>query len=96
MTYYNADGSSGGMCGNGERCVALYTANHGIAPSTQQFEALDYVYEAVLVDSQVILSMKDSTEFIANLVLRIGTKQIQTSFVNTGSPQGSPVGQIIG
>ncbi len=32
MEMYNADGSNGGMCGNGIRCVAKYVYDHGIAP----------------------------------------------------------------
>lgn len=30
MEMYNADGSEGGMCGNGIRCVAKYAIDHGI------------------------------------------------------------------
>ena len=31
MEMYNADGSRGAMCGNGIRCVAKYTYDHGLA-----------------------------------------------------------------
>jgi len=31
MQMYNADGSNGGMCGNGIRCVAKYAYEHGLA-----------------------------------------------------------------
>jgi len=31
MEMYNADGSNGGMCGNGIRCVAKYAYEHGLA-----------------------------------------------------------------
>ncbi len=31
MDMYNADGSNGGMCGNGIRCVAKYAYEHGIS-----------------------------------------------------------------
>jgi diaminopimelate epimerase len=31
MEMYNADGSRGGMCGNGIRCVGKYVAEHGLA-----------------------------------------------------------------
>ncbi len=33
MMYYNADGSYGGMCGNGGRCVAAFAHKLDIAPS---------------------------------------------------------------
>ncbi len=31
MEMYNADGSNGGMCGNGIRCVAKYAYEHGLS-----------------------------------------------------------------
>lgn len=35
MDMYNADGSSGAMCGNGIRCVAKYAYDHGIVDKKQ-------------------------------------------------------------
>lgn len=35
MDMYNADGSRGAMCGNGIRCVAKYTYDHGIVDKKQ-------------------------------------------------------------
>lgn len=35
MDMYNADGSSGAMCGNGIRCVAKYVYDHGIVNKKQ-------------------------------------------------------------
>ena len=32
MLFYNSDGSSGEMCGNGARCVARYGFEHNLAP----------------------------------------------------------------
>ena len=37
MLFYNADGSTGEMCGNGARCLARYALEHG--PHTQMVEA---------------------------------------------------------
>jgi diaminopimelate epimerase len=33
MRMFNADGSEGGMCGNGVRCVAKYAFDHGLSKS---------------------------------------------------------------
>jgi len=60
MSYFNADGSSGGMCGNGGRCVARYAHEKGISKKQLKFEALDYVYEAFVHDNDVTLRMKDA------------------------------------
>lgn len=35
MKMYNMDGSEGGMCGNGIRCVAKYVYDHGMTQRTQ-------------------------------------------------------------
>ena len=32
MLFYNSDGSSGEMCGNGARCAARYGFEHNLAP----------------------------------------------------------------
>ncbi|MBR1672593.1 MAG: diaminopimelate epimerase [Fretibacterium sp.] len=39
MRMFNQDGSEGGMCGNGIRCVAKYIYDHGLIPSLRR-EAL--------------------------------------------------------
>ncbi len=86
MMYYNADGSYGGMCGNGGRCIARYAVDAGIAGPKQSFEALGYTYHARVNPEQVVLSMKDPVDFRTNIVLRITSQQIKGHFVNTGSP----------
>ena len=59
MMYFNADGSYGGMCGNGGRCIARYALLNGIAGRKHRFEALKHVYAAAVTGSQVVLTMKD-------------------------------------
>ena len=86
MMYYNADGSYGGMCGNGGRCVARYSVLQGIAPQEHAFEALDYVYKVSLENDSIRLSMKDPTDFRPNLELSVLRRKITAHFVDTGSP----------
>jgi diaminopimelate epimerase len=59
MLYYNADGSFGGMCGNGGRCSAVFAHANGIAGTTMRFEALGHIYRAEILDNGVRLWMKD-------------------------------------
>ncbi len=86
MMYYNADGSYGGMCGNGGRCIAAFANMRGLAGASQRFEALDYVYSAILKDGLVELLMKDPRDLRTNIVLPIGGKRLRMHFVDTGSP----------
>ena len=87
MRYYNADGSYGGMCGNGGRCVAHYAYLHEIARSPMRFMALDHIYQAEIVASAVRLKMKDPFDFRRAVTIHIGEQKLSAYFVNTGSPQ---------
>jgi diaminopimelate epimerase len=86
MMYFNADGSYGGMCGNGGRCIARYAVLNGIAPGNHRFEALKHVYAACVEGSEVELTMKDPSELDLKKRIRLQGKLVEVSFVNTGSP----------
>jgi diaminopimelate epimerase len=86
MMYYNADGSSGGMCGNGGRCIARYAVANKIAPSDHAFEALGHVYEATVRKDSVTLRMKDVVEYAAVKEVVNRGVALSVSRVNTGSP----------
>lgn len=62
MTYFNADGSGGMMCGNGGRCIVAFAADMGIG--SFDFEAADGIHTAAIEASDgrcrtVRLKMKD-------------------------------------
>ncbi len=71
MEFYNPDGSSGMMCGNGGRCIAAFADYLGIRPRdgrTLLFEAPDGLHTAEILsreaDSYVVrLKMTDVTEY---------------------------------
>ncbi len=86
MMYYNADGSYGGMCGNGGRCIALFAYKNGIAGSKQSFKALDSIYRAVVGSDSVELSMKDPSRIRTGIMLRTSAGTFECSFVDTGAP----------
>jgi diaminopimelate epimerase len=86
MRYYNADGSDGGMCGNGGRCVAWFAFVRGIAPRHHRFEALGQYYEARIIKEElVVLAFPKPEEYRRSV--RTGASQFRTAaFVDTGSP----------
>ncbi len=86
MLYYNADGSYGGMCGNGGRCIARFAFVEGIAGARQRFDALDHVYEAEIGINSVRLHMKDPVNFKRGLSFTGPGGGKQGSFIDTGSP----------
>lgn len=60
MTYYNADGKEGSMCGNGGRCLTRFAYDKGIHQSQYHFIAIDGEHEAALGENNWInLKMKD-------------------------------------
>jgi diaminopimelate epimerase len=46
MTYYNADGTEGSMCGNGGRCLVQFAHDNGIVQEHYSFIAIDGPHEA--------------------------------------------------
>jgi len=86
MMYYNADGSFGGMCGNGGRCIAFYAFSGKIASRKHLFEALDHIYSATVSKTEVILTMKDPRNALSNIEIALDSQRLQVSFIDTGSP----------
>lgn len=66
MRYYNSDGSSGMMCGNGGRCIVAFAADLGYesfvfeAPDGQHVAELENTVEAFSSEPRIVrLKMKD-------------------------------------
>lgn len=62
MTYFNADGREGSMCGNGGRCVVAFARKLGIIGNNCSFEAVDGMHRAHFVGDRVALLMRDVVE----------------------------------
>lgn len=78
MVYYNSDGNTSSMCGNGGRCITAFAKFLNVIDNKARFTASDGLHEAVVdADGQVSLKMQD-------------VKQIESAddyfFLNTGSP----------
>ncbi len=85
MNYFNADGSYGGMCGNGGRCSAFFAIGE-TAKKEIHFEALDYIYSAVKTEGKIALSMKNPKGLILNKFIQLEDTQIKVNVIDTGSP----------
>lgn len=86
MNYYNSDGSFGGFCGNGGRCIARYALLNGIASARLTFEALDQIYHAEVQGTRVRLKMGTPRDQRLDFVLQWNGKVLKAHAVNTGAP----------
>ncbi len=59
MVYYNADGNTSTMCGNGGRCLVAFAKLLGIINQHTSFEAIDGLHEATIENAVVSLKMID-------------------------------------
>ncbi len=85
MDYYNADGSFGGMCGNGGRCAAAYYMTKH-SRNQARFEALGDFYAASRSGPNIILRMKNPVGVRLNMSLTIEGISLPFHFIDTGAP----------
>lgn len=78
MTYYNADGAEGTMCGNGGRCMVKFAYDQGIHRSSYRFLAADGPHEADIDLSGIIRLRMTDVNAVEN--------GLDYYVLNTGSP----------
>ena len=84
--FYNADGSSAEMCGNGCRCVALYAHERQIGGRTMTFETIAGVISAEVKESSVKIRMTSPTDFRQDVEVSLAGQPIKVDYLNTGVP----------
>lgn len=86
MSYYNADGSTGGMCGNGGRCAVRYVQSLGSKKQEFRFEAVDHVYGATVAGTTIRLQMKDPVAIQRGIRVRLEGSPYTVHAIDTGAP----------
>jgi diaminopimelate epimerase len=85
LHYFNADGSSGSMCGNGGRCAAAYLMADLNLPAVD-IAVIDYLYHADAAGENVKLRMKNPSSLLYRNKLNLFGQPIVYSYCNSGSP----------
>ncbi len=85
MMYYNADGSYGGMCGNGGRCASRYVMEEENHRSVR-FEALGHIYRAHVSGDAISLRMKKPKLLLTKTKLSLSKTKILFTWITTGAP----------
>ncbi len=88
MNYFNADGSTGTLCGNGARCALRYVYDEGIAKKNllNFISGEDYYSGEILKSGQVRFNLHKPGKIKRNFIINLNNKDIKVSFADTGSP----------
>lgn len=84
--FFNADGSSAEMCGNGGRCAARFALDKGLAGPEMVFDTLAGPIRAWVKGSVVKLEMVPPFGAFRDLVLNAEGRAVRMDGVNTGVP----------
>ncbi len=84
--FFNADGSSAEMCGNGGRCAARYAVERGIAGPRLSFETLAGTIRAEVSGTRVKLQLPEPTDLRLEIEVPLASGLRSASFLNTGVP----------
>lgn len=84
--FYNSDGSTAEMCGNGARCVARFAYLNGISGTDMSFETQAGIVQARVSGERVKIKMTDPSGFKADYMLDLKGSSISVSSINTGVP----------
>ncbi|MGE5432825.1 MAG: diaminopimelate epimerase [Syntrophomonadaceae bacterium] len=88
MEYYNADGSTGTLCGNGARCALRYADYSGRIPSQKaEFISNGEIYSGEILGPDFVkFNFGVPKDYRPEMTLNAAGQQIKASFINTGSP----------
>ncbi len=88
MEYFNSDGSSGSLCGNGARCAIQYASDSDKFKNAKAiFNANDEIFSGeVLKNGLVRFDLKSPTRVKLNFRIKASSQLIKSNFADTGSP----------
>ena len=72
--FFNADGSSAEMCGNGGRCAARFAFIKGIAAAKLSFETLAGVIRAEVLEKSVRIQLTPPSRPDMDITLEVNSK----------------------
>jgi diaminopimelate epimerase len=85
--FYNADGSTAEMCGNGSRCAARFCYLNGITGKKVQFESIAGIINAEITEgANVKVKLTKAKDCKFDFPIDADNDVFKGSFVNTGVP----------
>ncbi len=88
MEYFNSDGSTGSLCGNGARCAIKFAElTKRLEKNSTRFMSNNVPYSGeVLNDGKVKFFFNDPRKLNTELKIRTASRTVEASFIDTGSP----------
>ncbi len=84
MRIFNLDGSEAEMCGNGLRCVALYSHSR---KKRLKIETKSGIYGATITaKNKVEIKMEEPRRIKENLPIKVNGRRIKVNYIDTGVP----------
>lgn len=87
VLFFNPDGSSGMMCGNGGRCAIRFAEKLNLItdPYNINFQMAGKHYSGKLLGENIELVFDMPLEYTPSLRMNIGTQEIEGDYVNVGT-----------
>ncbi|MEO8232970.1 MAG: diaminopimelate epimerase [Ignavibacteriota bacterium] len=88
MVYYNADGSTGSLCGNGARCSIWFAEKTGrLKNGIAKFVSNDAEYSGeVLSDELIKFNLSPPKQIKYNFKIKAANQMMTSNYADTGSP----------
>ena len=88
MRYYNSDGTTGSLCGNGARCAIRFAQFSKITENKfVRFLSNDKEYSGnILAEGKTKVNFNSPAKINLNNTIKVAGQLIKSSFIDTGSP----------
>ena len=88
MEYFNADGSTGSLCGNGARCAIKYAADSNrLKNGKAAFNSKAEAYTGEVLNKELVrFDLKPPSRVKLNFRIKASSQLIKSHFADTGSP----------
>jgi diaminopimelate epimerase len=88
MEYFNADGSTGSLCGNGARCAIQFAGNSNrLKNGKAQFKSNDEIFNGEIIGNGIVrFELKSPTRIKLNFRIKAASQLIKSHYADTGSP----------
>jgi diaminopimelate epimerase len=86
MRFFNPDGSTADLCGNGARCIARLAHELGAAPADMRIETDAGLVRAEILPPLVRLHLPDPKDWRMDLSMVWEKRDLPLHFVNSGVP----------